>query len=79
MSEIEIRFQVLGNYLIFGKFLAIFYGEGMHDNRDLLEQADLLQKQRHWKPARMLGIYGLYPMGKGRQQPVLIAVDLCTG
>jgi transposase-like protein len=47
--------------------------------RNLQEQADYLEKQRHWKPVRVLGIDGLYPLGKGRQQPVLIAVDLGTG
>jgi transposase-like protein len=47
--------------------------------RNLQEQADDLEKQRHWKPVRVLGIDGLYPLGKGRQQPVLIAVDLGTG
>jgi hypothetical protein len=44
--------------------------------RNLQEQAEHLEKQRHWKPVRVLGIDGLYPLGIGRQQPVLIAVDL---
>jgi len=47
--------------------------------RNLQEQAEQLEKQRHWKPVRVLGIDGLYPLGKGKQQPVLIAVDLGTG
>jgi hypothetical protein len=47
--------------------------------RNLQEQADYLEKQRHWKPGRVLEIDGLSPLGKGRQQPVLIAVDLGTG
>jgi hypothetical protein len=47
--------------------------------RNLQEQAELLEKQRHWKPVRVLGIDGLYPLGKGKKQPVLIAVDLGTG
>ena len=47
--------------------------------RNLQEQADALEKQRHWKPVRVLGIDGLYPLGKGRQQPVLMAVDLGNG
>ena len=47
--------------------------------RNLQEQADALEKQRHWKPVRVLGIDGLYPLGKGRQQPVLMAVDLGSG
>ncbi len=47
--------------------------------RNLQEQAELLEKQRHWKPVRVLGIDGLYPLGKGRKQAVLIAVDLGDG
>jgi hypothetical protein len=47
--------------------------------RNLQEQADLLEKQRHWKSVGVLGIDGLYPLGKGRKQPVLIAVNLGTG
>jgi hypothetical protein len=47
--------------------------------RNLQEQADTLEKQRHRKPVRVLGIDGLYPLGKGRQQAVLIAVDLGSG
>jgi transposase-like protein len=47
--------------------------------RNLQEQAHDLEKQRHWKPVRVLGIDGLYPLGKGRRQPVLMAVDLGTG
>jgi transposase-like protein len=47
--------------------------------RNLQEQAHDLEKQRHWKPVRVLGIDGLYPLGKGRKQAVLIAVDLGSG
>lgn len=47
--------------------------------RNLQEQAEHLEKQRHWKPVRVLGIDGLYPLGKGRKQPVLIAVNLGDG
>ena len=47
--------------------------------RNLQEQANYLEKQRYWKPVRVLRIDGLYPLGKGRQQPVLIAVDLGNG
>jgi hypothetical protein len=47
--------------------------------RNLQEEAQQLEKQRHWKPVRVLVIDGLYPLGKGRQQPVLMAVDLGTG
>jgi hypothetical protein len=47
--------------------------------RNLQEQATQLEKQRHWKPVRVLGIDGLYPLGKGKKQAVLIAVDLGNG
>jgi hypothetical protein len=47
--------------------------------RNLQEQAGYLEKQRHWKPVRVLGIDGLYPLGKGKKQAVLIAVDLGSG
>jgi transposase-like protein len=47
--------------------------------RNLQEQADYLEKQRHWKPVRVLGIDGLYPLSKGKKQSVLIAVDLGNG
>jgi hypothetical protein len=47
--------------------------------RNLQEQADYLEKQRRWKPVRVLGIDGLYPLGKGKKEPVLIAVDLGSG
>jgi hypothetical protein len=47
--------------------------------RNLQEQADYLEQQRHWKPVRVLGIDGLYPLGKGKKEPVLIAVDLGSG
>lgn len=47
--------------------------------RDLQEQAAHLEKQRRWKPVRVLGIDGLYPLGKGKKQAVLIAVDLGDG
>ncbi len=61
--------------------LSVFGVELSHMSlwRNLQEQADLLEKQRHWKPVRVLGIDGLYPLGKGRQQAVLIALDLGTG
>lgn len=47
--------------------------------RDLQEQAKLLEKRRRWQPVRVLGLDGLYPLGKGRKRPVLLAVDLGTG
>ena len=47
--------------------------------RDLQEQADLVEKRRHWKSVRVLGVDGAYPLIKGKKQPVLIAVDLGDG
>lgn len=47
--------------------------------RDLQEQADLLEKHCHWKPVRVLGVDGAYPLIKGKKRPVLIAVDLGDG
>jgi transposase-like protein len=47
--------------------------------RDLQEQADMLEKQRHWKPVRVLGVDGAYPLINGKKRPVLIAVDLGAG
>lgn len=47
--------------------------------RDLQEQAKMLEKRRQWQPVRVLGVDGLYPLGKGRKRPVLVAVDLGTG
>lgn len=44
--------------------------------RDLQEQAKLLEKRRRWQPVRVLGLDGAYPLGWGKKQPVLIAVDL---
>lgn len=47
--------------------------------RDLQEQAKMLEKRRRWQSVRVLGVDGVYPLGKGRKRPVLIAVDLGTG
>jgi len=47
--------------------------------RDLQEQAKIMEKRRKWQPVRVLGVDGLYPLGKGRKRPVLVAVDLGTG
>ena len=47
--------------------------------RDIQEQADLLERRRCWQPVRVLGVDGVYPLGKGMQQPVLVAVDLGKG
>lgn len=47
--------------------------------RDLQEQAKIMEKRRRWQPVRVLGVDGMYPLGKGRKRPVLIAVDLGNG
>ena len=47
--------------------------------RDLQEQAGLLEKRRRWQPVRVLGLDGAYPLGWGKKQPVLIAIDLGSG
>lgn len=47
--------------------------------RDIQEQAKLLEKRRRWQPVRVLGLDGVYPLGKGRKRPVLVAVDLGNG
>jgi len=48
--------------------------------RDLQEQADQLERRRHWQGVRVLGVDGLYPLGwDKRKHAVLVAVDLGTG
>ena len=47
--------------------------------RDIQEQAKMLEKHRRWQPVRVLGLDGVYPLGKGRKRPVLVAVDLGNG
>jgi transposase-like protein len=47
--------------------------------RDLQEQAGLLEKRRRWQPVRVLGLDGAYPLGWGKKQPVLVAIDLGSG
>ena len=47
--------------------------------RDLQEQAGLLEKRRRWQPVRVLGLDGAYPLGWGKKQPVVIAIDLGSG
>lgn len=44
--------------------------------RNLQEQAKQLERSRRWRPVRVLGIDGLYPLAQGKKQGVLIAVDL---
>jgi transposase-like protein len=47
--------------------------------RDIQEQADLTEKRDHWKPVRVLGLDGAYPLLKGKKPSVLIAIDLGDG
>ncbi len=47
--------------------------------RDIQEQAAILEKRRRWLGVRVLGVDGLYPLGWGEKQAVLIAVDLGNG
>lgn len=47
--------------------------------RDLQEQAKLLKERRRWQGVRVLGVDGLYPLGRGKKRPVMVAVDLGNG
>jgi transposase-like protein len=47
--------------------------------RDVQAWARQLERQKHWKPVRVLGLDGAYVRGWGKIQPVLVAVDLGTG
>lgn len=47
--------------------------------RDVQQRAVELERERFWKPVRVLGVDGAYVRGWGKTQPVLIAVDLGTG
>ena len=47
--------------------------------RDVQAAANQIQKQKHWKPVRMIGLDGAWVLGWGEKQPVLVAVDLGTG
>jgi hypothetical protein len=47
--------------------------------RGIQEQVNLLEKRRYWQPVRVLGVDGVYPLGKGRKCPVFIAVDFVSG
>lgn len=47
--------------------------------RDMQEQAHQLEQRRRWQGVRVLGVDGLYPLGWGKKQPVLVAVDLGNG
>ena len=47
--------------------------------RDVQERARQMEKARHWKPVRVMGVDGAYVRGWGKTQPVLVAVDMGTG
>jgi len=47
--------------------------------RDVQERAEQLRRQRKWQPVRVLGVDGAMVRGLGKEQKVLIAVDLGTG
>lgn len=47
--------------------------------RDVQEQAKGLEKERRWKPVRVLGVDGAYVRGWGETQAVLVAVDMGSG
>lgn len=47
--------------------------------RDLQEQAEQLEQRRRWQGVRVLGVDRLYPLGWGKKQPVLVAIDLGDG
>jgi transposase-like protein len=47
--------------------------------RDVQEEAKQLQRNRVWKPVRVLGVDGAYVRGWGELRPVLVAVDLGEG
>lgn len=47
--------------------------------RDIQEHAELTRKRLSRQTVRVLGVDGLYPLGWGKKQPVIVAVDLGTG
>lgn len=47
--------------------------------RDVQQRAAGQERERLWKPVRVLGIDGAYVRGWGKTQPVLVAVDMGTG
>lgn len=47
--------------------------------RDVQQRAEQLERERLWKPVRVLGVDGAYVRGWGKTQPVLVAVDIGTG
>jgi transposase-like protein len=47
--------------------------------RDVQQRAEELERERFWKPVRVLGLDGAYVRGWGKTQSVLVAVDMGTG
>jgi transposase-like protein len=68
------------SYRGLSSFLSVWVKLGrMSIWRDVQQRAKQLEKERHWKPVRVLGLDGAYVRGWGKIQPVLIAVDMGTG
>lgn len=47
--------------------------------RDVQQRAAQLERERFWKPVRVIGVDGAYVRGWGKTQPVLVVVDMGTG
>ena len=47
--------------------------------RDVQVRNRQLEKEKYWKPVRVVGVDGAYVRGWGKTQPVLVAVDMGTG
>src|SRR5262245_47990323 len=47
--------------------------------RDVQEAAQKLQRDKRWKPVRVVGVDGASVLGWGDKQGVLVAIDLGTG
>lgn len=47
--------------------------------RDVQQYAREIEKERHWKPVRVMGLDGAYVRGWGKTQAVLVAVDMGSG
>jgi len=47
--------------------------------RDVQQRAAGLERERLWKPVRVLGVDGAYVRGWGETQAVIVAVDMGTG
>ena len=47
--------------------------------RDVQQRAQQLERERLWKPARVVGVDGAYVRGWGKTQAVMVVVDMGTG